>query len=593
MDSTTRRIEVRGPRGSFTYESLKGCVAFTVNFTAITSGSTSITWDFNDGTTLSTTDSLVSHTYLWAGEFIPKMILHDANGCSVAIVGPDTIRAIDASVNFGLDQYLFCDSGYTRFYDATISNDLITNWHWDFGDGTYSNNQNPVHHYTIPGVYPVILVVTTETGCTDSLLLPDTIKVYARPSIAILGDSAACIPARLDFRGHVIYGDSSLLNWYWDLGNGNSVQQQDPPPQTYSLPGDYIITAIVTDEHSCRDTAIKTVHAFPLPVTNAGPDLLVCAESSAQLSATGASTYQWDASAELSCINCGNPIATPSHDTLYAVTGFNQHGCSDRDSLAIRVQQRFNMLVSPGDTICAGQSVQLAAAGAHLYTWSPASGLNNPAIASPRATPGASTVYYVIGSDSTHCFTDTGAVFIKVYPVPTVEAGPDVTITVGSGTQLHTTTTGDVILWNWVPGTGLSCTTCPDPFASPKQTTRYRVDVINEGRCPANDYITINVVCGNGNIYIPNTFSPNGDGMNDRFYPRGKGLYTIRALRIFNRWGEIVFEQSNFNPNDPSMGWDGRYKGQVLSPDVFLYICDILCENNQVITVKGDITLLQ
>lgn len=593
MDSTTRRIEIRGPRGSFTYEALRGCVALTVRFTAITSGNTSITWDFNDGNTLSTTDSIVTHTYLWAGEFIPKMILHDANGCSVAIVGKDTIRAIDVLVNFGVDKFQFCDSGYTRFYDATISNDLITNWRWDFGDGNYSNSQNPIHHYTVPGIYPVSLVVTTETGCSDSLLLPDTIKVYARPSIAILGDSAACIPARLDLSGQVISENSSLLAWQWDMGNGTSIQYQDPPPQTYSIPGDYIVTAIVTDENSCRDTAMKTLHAYPLPVTNAGPDQLICAESSAQLNASGASTYQWDASADLSCTGCADPVVTPSNNTLYAVTGIDQHGCTDRDSVFIKVQQRFNLLVSPGDTICAGESVQLAAAGAHLYTWSPAGGLNNASIASPRASPSASTVYHVTGTDSAHCFIDTASVIITVYPIPEVETGPDVTIAVGSGIQLNATASGDVTSWNWAPGTGLSCTTCPGPVASPRQTTRYRVDVKNMGGCPANDYLTINVVCGSGNMYIPNTFSPNGDGINDRFYPRGRGLYTIRMLRIFNRWGEIVFEKFNFNPNDASMGWDGRYKGQVLSPDVFVYTCDIICENNEVLTVKGDITLLQ
>ena len=92
---------------------------------------------------------------------------------------------------------------------------------------------------------------------------------------------------------------------------------------------------------------------------------------------------------------------------------------------------------------------------------------------------------------------------------------------------------------------------------------------------------------------MPNTFSPNGDGMNDIYYPRGRGINTIRSLRIFNRWGQMVYERKNFNANDASAGWDGTFKGARLSPDVYVYILDLSCENNSIITMKGDITLIR
>jgi gliding motility-associated-like protein len=90
------------------------------------------------------------------------------------------------------------------------------------------------------------------------------------------------------------------------------------------------------------------------------------------------------------------------------------------------------------------------------------------------------------------------------------------------------------------------------------------VEVKNEGECVAKDNLTIYVVCNQGNLYIPNTFSPNADGMNDRFYPRGKGVFMIKSLRVFNRWGEMVFERLNFSPNDASAGWDGTIQRQTL-----------------------------
>ena len=119
------------------------------------------------------------------------------------------------------------------------------------------------------------------------------------------------------------------------------------------------------------------------------------------------------------------------------------------------------------------------------------------------------------------------------------------------------------------------------------------MQVKNEGGCKAQDQVTVNVICNNGNLFIPNTFSPNGDGVNDRFYPSGKGINMIRNMRVFNRWGEVVFERMSFSANDASAGWDGLFKGQVLPPDVYVYTCEVLCQNNELLSFKGDVTLLR
>jgi gliding motility-associated-like protein len=237
--------------------------------------------------------------------------------------------------------------------------------------------------------------------------------------------------------------------------------------------------------------------------------------------------------------------------------------------------------------------VRLIASGNQVYSWSPSTGLDNPNVAAPRASPTVSTVYTVVARDSANCFSDTGSISITVFPIPTVEAGPDQTIDVGADAQLHATGSSDIVSWNWSPSLGLSCMDCPDPRAAPKQTTKYTVQVRNEGNCVSTDFLTIYVICNQGNLFIPNAFSPNGDGMNDRFYPRGKGVFLIRSLRVFDRWGEMVFEKLNFNANDASAGWDGTFKGKLLTPDVYVYTCEIVCENNEILSYKGDVTLLR
>ena len=94
-------------------------------------------------------------------------------------------------------------------------------------------------------------------------------------------------------------------------------------------------------------------------------------------------------------------------------------------------------------------------------------------------------------------------------------------------------------------------------------------------------------------VFIPNTFTPNGDGQNDYFFPRGKGIDRMSSFRIFNRWGEVVYEKANFNANDASSGWDGTFKGKKLNPDVFVYTIDIMCENNTILNYKGNIALIR
>lgn len=593
-DSARLRINIRGPKGSFSYVPLQGCNPFTVKFTATTLDRISFTWDFSDGSTKVTNDSIVSHTYTSAGDYVPKMILKDMAGCQVPIVGPDTIRVRDVHADFSLDQSTYCDSASVNFYDSTISNDLITNWQWDFGDGKTSSAQNPVHQYQSPGTYDIKLIVTTETGCRDSARLNDSVKVFKGPVIDLNGDTTACVFSQLNIGARVISGDADLLSWQWNFGNGNSFKSKNPPPQIYVSAGSYLVTSLVTDEHGCRDTAAREINIYPLPNTDARPDAVVCLGSSIQLSVTGANTYLWNTSPGLSCVDCNDPIALPAENTVYAVVGTNQYGCTSEDSVLVKVQKRLPLQVNPGDTICLGESVRLFASGSQRYSWLPSTGLNDPNSPTPQASPITSTLYTVTATDSANCFVDTANVFIKVFPMPTVEAGPDQTIEVGSaGVKLHATGSADVISWMWSPSPGLSCIDCPDPNASPKQTTQYTIVVKNEGECSAKDNLTIYVVCNQGNLYIPNTFSPNGDGMNDRFYPRGKGVFMIKSFRVFNRWGEMVFERLNFNPNDASAGWDGKYKGKVLSPDVFVYVCEIVCENNQLLSYKGDVTLLQ
>jgi gliding motility-associated-like protein len=153
--------------------------------------------------------------------------------------------------------------------------------------------------------------------------------------------------------------------------------------------------------------------------------------------------------------------------------------------------------------------------------------------------------------------------------------------------------TPNVWSWTWAPGATLDCTTCPQPTSTAKFNTKYAVAFTDSNGCKNTGVVEVIVVCKDANVFVPNTFSPNGDGSNDMFYVRGTGLVRVKSLRIFNRWGEIVFEQQQFPVNNAAYGWNGSYKGSKPVPDVYVYQVEVFCENNQIIRFEGNVALIQ
>jgi gliding motility-associated-like protein len=147
--------------------------------------------------------------------------------------------------------------------------------------------------------------------------------------------------------------------------------------------------------------------------------------------------------------------------------------------------------------------------------------------------------------------------------------------------------------YTWTPARDLSCTTCPQPVASNLMDRLYKTTFIDSNGCENIGTILVRVLCKGTNVFVPNTFSPNGDGNNDFFYPRGTGLNRAKVMRVFNRWGEIVFERNDFPVNNPAYGWDGKMNGQTVNGDVYVYQVEIYCENGQLIKFSGNVALIK
>ena len=187
------------------------------------------------------------------------------------------------------------------------------------------------------------------------------------------------------------------------------------------------------------------------------------------------------------------------------------------------------------------------------------------------------------------------AVSIYEPPSVTVYAGEDRTIELGEETRL----TGQVFpyfgqLLQWTPSDSLSNPTEIATSAQPTSTTLYNLIVTDTiSGCVIVDDVLVQVDKVR-NIYIPNAFSPNADGNNDHFYIfAGNGVRRVLDFKIFDRWGEVIYEAENFPPNTFKHGWDGTFKGQAMNPGVFVYFAEVEFIDNEVIHYNGDVTLLK
>ncbi len=597
----TRTIKILGPYGSLTYTPLQGCHILPVNFSLATGNNVvKYLWLFSNSQADSTTVPSISFTYDSVGKYIPIVVLEDSTGCSVPVIGTDTILVTGSYPKFGYSNGIFCDSGTVQFSDSSATFGTVSGYQWYFGDGGTSNQESPSHLYTTPGLYSVKLVITMQTNCQDSVIMTNIIKVSANPSIAITGDTVKCVPASMTFQGVILQPDPGGFKWFWNFGNGNTDSVQNPAAQTYPNVGIDTVKLTATNSSGCSTTVSQVIQIDSIALTNAGNDTAICVGQSASLNASSTAspaTFTWlpPTNGSLSCTTCNNPIATPITTTIYYVQGANSLGCGTTDSVIVTVVQPASLSLSPLlDSICLGQKVQLNASGEKVYSWFPASGLSNPTAANPFASPDSTTIYEVIGSDSLFCFKDSASVQVTVFNYPTLNIGPrSVTIPIGTTYQINGIGSADIDSINWSPTIGLSCANCLTPIASPVTTTTYVVSVDNNGGCITTDSVKIIVTCDGKNLFVPNTFSPNGDGHNDWFYVQGTGLTTIQSMQVFNRWGQLVFEKKNFAPNVEQDGWDGNFNGNKAPVDVYIYTIEVICENSQIVAYHGNVALIR
>jgi gliding motility-associated-like protein len=290
---------------------------------------------------------------------------------------------------------------------------------------------------------------------------------------------------------------------------------------------------------------------------------------------TGTYAYQWQRSTDN--INFTNITSATLKDydppvvnvTTYYRRQVTSGICNvpvNSNTVTITISVMPVITVSTATTICLGSSVNLNASGGTTYQWTPAAGLSDANIANPVASPSATTTYTVTVTNGSCSATDT--VTIAIVPLPIVNAGADKIILGGDNIQLNGTVTGNNVQYSWSPPTYLDDPNSLTPIASPPADITYTLTATSAQGCfVISDDIFIRVYA---KILIPNTFTPNGDGINDTWDIAALNTYSACQVSVFNRYGAIVYKSIGYNK-----AWDGTYKGSMVPFGTYYYTIDL------------------
>lgn len=328
-----------------------------------------------------------------------------------------------------------------------------------------------------------------------------------------------------------------------------------------------------------------TITVKPKPVVttvNNGP---VCTRGGITLTATGANSYQW--SGPNGFVGNGNPVLIAQAQLVnagnYTVTGSDADGCQNTAITTVVINPTPTAVTLFTDsTICAGGSLQLSASGGSSYRWFPATGLSDASLPNPIATPADTVRYGVVVSNAFNC-SDTAYSRIAVVKLPIVQAGPDRIIVAGKSIVLNGSISGPYANFVWAPPTYINNINTLNPTINPPSAFAYYLTAQALGNCgTVADTMYVKIYSG---IYIPNAFTPNGDGKNDTWNIPVLEAYPLHQLTIYNRYGQAVFSgKQSFS------GWNGQYKGRDMPIGAYTYVIDL---KNGTPPIKGTVLLVR
>ena len=464
----------------------------------------------------------------------------------------DGVIVISPGTGFTITDYSI-DNGITKQTGGTFSN---------LGAGSYT-------------VY-----VKDNNGCEATG--PASLNVSGSPTITNVSSTDASCIANDGTITVSASGGTGTLSYNLNTGQTSSNGIFTGLPN-----GNYVVT--VKDANGCIVTQSVTVGKASNPtLTIVNSNDVSCfgeSDGSATVNATGGTasyTYNWMPTGGSAATAAGLAPGT------YTVSVVDGSGCTNQVQITIAEPSGIiiNKVITPSDCGQDNGAIALTVTGGtgnYTYAWDPNVSSTN------QATDLAIGSYEVTVTDDNGC-TKTASYTVPLGNSFYIEAIPEsATILQGASVSTHLFIDPNITVDNilWTPASGLSCTDCKDPIASPDYTTTYIVTVTDENGCKSTDTVKINVILPCADVFVPNTFSPNADGLNDLQCVIGECIVSLDFI-IFNRWGEAIFHSI-----DQKECWDGTFRGKPVQSGVYIYKLKATLENGQKIEQSGNVTLVR
>lgn len=503
---------------------------------------------------------------------------------AVAATGCRKMDTLNVTVNSLPNVYTISDTSFCGNGSVFLTTSGALSYWW-LPAGNLSNpnisspqfiGNNPLNQY-------YVVVGTDANGCSGK----DSVHIIINqiPTVTTIADTTICNGSVLNL---VSASNATQISWMpaGAVSNPNILS-----PNFVSQNAETLLLIGTNSSTGCADTATVNIQVAAKPLIQTISSFTSCTGGPFTLTTTGGTTYQWQPAANLNYSNISSPVFTPPSAGNYTfyVSGFSTEGCEGKDTVTISTEEKpvFNSPQQPSPQ-CAGTPVQLNAFNGNSYTylWQPSTALNNPNIYNPVASPVALTNYTVTIHDDYCQYDSVFTLSINVLPSPIVSA--TVSNHIDCSHAFANLNASGAANYSWAPVNGLSDIHSSNPVATPNQTTHYIVTGYNASGCSAKDTVTLMVKGGQYYQFnIPNSFTPNGDNLNDCFGVKYWGTANKFQLTIFNRYGEKVFV--SVLKDDC---WNGMFKGKKAEPGnyVFHLIAETPCGN---VDRKGNVLLIR
>lgn len=535
-----------------------GCAPLNVNFSGYMDG-VNYQMTYGDGVIENATNMSFNHTYVDPGSYDAVLIVSDTGFCNSMDTTNVTILVgengpIDANFDFELN----CDNLSVDLTNTTNPMKPFAAYTWNFGNGVIqqNNDTNFTFFYSNYADYNIHLLAS-DSLCNEWDTISKLVQMHLVEAIMNPTPSYGCKPLPVLFENNSVYAESYL----WNFGDGSAINQQESPLHTYVNGGTFDVTLSAIDSSSCNiiDMAHATIlvgDAQPVEAnftaiqnTNCGLHLFdIDVESTGEVG-----YFQWNMGDGMTVINSEDfdySYENPGNYVITLLAVDTLCNLNDTSSLPVLVRPEIPIELGATKFICSGEIVTLETGlSNHFYDfiWSTGDSSSFIEVTEPGIYSVSITDGYCLDGDIVEVKNpssyDLGGSFEQCY------IGELVTLDVGIEAQSY--------LWNTGKETRTIVTDQPG---------LYSFTVIDNFGCIHHDTIHFIKAKSSYDLWLPNTFTPNNDGLNDKFKPVGEGVTEYEFL-IFDRWGNLLFESRDF-----SEAWEGRTSsGEIMPLGVYQY----------------------